>query len=338
MTFYQYQIANYYSLEEVADYFNQKYKSSIFSKHSILKQIIAFRIPTHIYCNGFNVDGFYDFKNLISEDERLKDELYGNKNLQQKESEATELMNSLLSSYCRYEGVWAEISRVDLIQIQMAKSIIIYSFPNLVPFDYSDKATNIFESLQVMNSLILDNLINSNAYPFFFKKYVRLINQFMSNKNIVLYTNNNELSEVFPKPHNDLEDKASVFNSFNICQNDIVILKNNLLILEQYLTGEKTFRPQFSFESKKELKRTTPRGKSIKKEYAQNTAKAFASFFWSEDFNKSIKIKDMALKVFVALKQTEYLEQLPDQPISIKEWIKDIAPEYSREAGRPKEI
>lgn len=46
----------------------------------------------------------------------------------------------------------------------------------------------------------------------------------------------------------------------------------------------------------------------------------------------------MAITVHAELYQTEHREQLPNHSVSLKDWIKDIAPEYAREAGRPKEM
>ncbi len=82
----------------------------------------------------------------------------------------------------------------------------------------------------------------------------------------------------------------------------------------------------------------SPRGKSKAKEKAQSTAKTLANDLWNQDNNHKIKIKEMAITVYGELYQTEHRAQLPDQPASLKKWIEDIAPEYAREAGRPKEI
>ena len=82
----------------------------------------------------------------------------------------------------------------------------------------------------------------------------------------------------------------------------------------------------------------SPKGKSKYKEMAQFAAQTLANFLWKEDKDNKIKIKEMSIQVYAALNQTEHREQLPDQPVSLKKWIEDIAPEYAREAGRPKEI
>lgn len=79
-----------------------------------------------------------------------------------------------------------------------------------------------------------------------------------------------------------------------------------------------------------------PRGKSQAKEHAQLAAKTLATYLWNQDTDNKIKIKEMAITVHAELNQTEHHTQLPDQSVSLKKWIEDIAPEYAREPGRTK--
>lgn len=81
-----------------------------------------------------------------------------------------------------------------------------------------------------------------------------------------------------------------------------------------------------------------PQGKSQAKERAQLAARTLANYFWNQDKDNKIKIKEMAITVHAELNQTEHHDQLPDQSVSLKDWIKDIAPEYAREAGRLKRM
>lgn len=80
-----------------------------------------------------------------------------------------------------------------------------------------------------------------------------------------------------------------------------------------------------------------PRGKSPAKERAQLAAKTLATYLWNQDTDRKIKIKEMTFMVYAELNQTEHHTQLPDHPISIKDWIKEVAPEYAREPGKTKE-
>ena len=85
-------------------------------------------------------------------------------------------------------------------------------------------------------------------------------------------------------------------------------------------------------------KNRKPQGKSQAKEHAQLAARTLANYLWNQDTDNKIKIKEMAITVHAELNQTEHHDQLPDQSVSLKDWIKDIAPEYAREAGRSKRI
>lgn len=79
-----------------------------------------------------------------------------------------------------------------------------------------------------------------------------------------------------------------------------------------------------------------PRGKSRAKEHAQLAAQAIAIHVWKNDKEKQIKIGEMREIVWNTLCETEHLEQLPNKSESLKEWIKEVAPAYAKEAGRPK--
>lgn len=85
-------------------------------------------------------------------------------------------------------------------------------------------------------------------------------------------------------------------------------------------------------------KNRKPLGKSRAKEHAQLAARTLANYLWNQDKDNKIKIKEMAITVHAELNQTEHHDQLPDQSVSLKDWIKDIAPEYAREAGRSKRM
>lgn len=79
-----------------------------------------------------------------------------------------------------------------------------------------------------------------------------------------------------------------------------------------------------------------PRGKSRAKEHAQLAAKAIAIHEWKNDREKQIKIGEMCEIVWSTLIETEHMQELPSKPESLKDWIKEIAPGYAKEAGRPK--
>lgn len=95
--------------------------------------------------------------------------------------------------------------------------------------------------------------------------------------------------------------------------------------------------PVETIETLIEKEAQRPRGKSRAKEHAQLAAKTLANYLWNQDTDNKIKIKEMAITVYAELNQTEHHSQLPDQSVSLKKWIEDIAPDYAREPGRTRE-
>lgn len=67
---------------------------------------------------------------------------------------------------------------------------------------------------------------------------------------------------------------------------------------------------------------------------AQDRARALASEAWQADTEQEYRLKDMAGLVEDVLKR-EDCENLPSLE-QIKKWIKPVAPEYARKAGRPR--
>ncbi|WP_284108405.1 hypothetical protein [Acinetobacter pittii] len=94
--------------------------------------------------------------------------------------------------------------------------------------------------------------------------------------------------------------------------------------------------PVETIETLIEKEAQRPRGKSRAKEHAQLAAKAIAIHEWKNDREKQIKIGEMCEIVWSTLIETEHMQELPSKPESLKDWIKEIAPGYAKEAGRPK--
>lgn len=70
------------------------------------------------------------------------------------------------------------------------------------------------------------------------------------------------------------------------------------------------------------------------KEQAMEKALSLAESRWNEDVTKSIRIGDMAVIVYRALVDMGLHMALPDTSERLREWIKPVAPEYSRRGGR----
>ena len=129
------------------------------------------------------------------------------------------------------------------------------------------------------------------------------------------------------------EGKPAVFQA--ISRTDLLITHYQLSrIIEGSLIQKGT--PVETLETLAKKLDIKPRGKSQARERAQLAAKTLAHYLWSKDTDNKIKIKEMAIIVYAELNRTEHHVELPDQAVSLKEWIKEVAPAYAKEAGRPK--
>lgn len=332
--------ADYYSLTEAVEYLNQKYNQYLSTDSTLLKQLLAYKIPTHIYSFGLTTFGSeFIFKNDFLP-----------RNEKNESTCDTDSLAADLSEFLRAEGaktgLFFELRHQDLVQIYMQKQVTTHSFQDVIPFEYIANATNLREVIdeiwrgtvsyyanKELHSLIQKQIDNTKELFDNFDSVEEILNvkdmqEFLSNSQ---YLNVKPQIVEIDKDIGHLKD----FCFFKILAEDIFILRKNLALLEKYLIGEEVY-----VESPKALIEITksPKGKSKYKEMAQFAAQTLANFLWKQDKENKIKIKEMAIQVYAALNQTEHREQLPDQPVSLKKWIEDIAPEYAREAGRPKEI
>ncbi|MCP5162087.1 MAG: hypothetical protein H6999_00050 [Hahellaceae bacterium] len=63
-------------------------------------------------------------------------------------------------------------------------------------------------------------------------------------------------------------------------------------------------------------------------------AKELATSLWNKDFTQSMRTGEVAFQIYDQLK-TDYKDVVPEKVESVKEWIKPLAPDYAKKAGRP---
>lgn len=143
-----------------------------------------------------------------------------------------------------------------------------------------------------------------------------------------------------PKTYSTYEDDDGEFIYHPIIKKEDVYITHTQLmrvISSELPVRMDDYEPN-KHEAAERIERKRPQGISIAKQNAKVAAKTLASYLWRKDTAKKIKITEMAFNVYTELCDTEHLSELPSEKVSLKEWIKDIAPKYAREAGRPKEI
>ncbi|MCY1449598.1 hypothetical protein D9M71_663480 [compost metagenome] len=104
-----------------------------------------------------------------------------------------------------------------------------------------------------------------------------------------------------------------------------------------FILGDTLLRP--NLESKVERQIAFENGSLCKfnnhKAAVIEYAKVIATENWEADTAQKIRVGDMAEIVWARLVVESLKKWLPDKPEGIKEWIKSVAPEYARKAGRP---
>ena len=329
----------FYSLKEAVEHLNEKYKKYFFTDSALLKQLLAYKIPTHVYSFGLTTFGSeFIFKNDF---------------LPRKEKEGwldkRDNVVADLGEFLRVEGgktgLFLELRHQDLVQIYMQKQVITHSFKDVIPFEYITNATNLREVIDEIWKATI-NYANEKTHHNLQEQIdntKELFDNFVSVEEIL---NTKDMQDfLYKKQYLDVKPQIAEvdknigylkdFCFFKIITEDVFILSKNLALLEKYLIGEEVY-----VQSQKPLIKIiqSPKGKSKDKEMAQLAAKTLANYLWNQDKGDQIKIKEMAIIIYGELNQTEHRNQLPDQSVSLKKWIEDIAPEYAREAGRPKEI
>ncbi|MDC4786620.1 hypothetical protein ACT426_05135 [Acinetobacter baumannii] len=313
----------YYDLKEATEILSKNLTISNLSPKKLIKYIAQFQIPMHIYGFGFSMTGDFDSLTMYSKS---------------RSSFLTDV-ESELSGWNTETGSLFQISDDFVKLFQFHDTLPISEFQDVIPIATLQYANNASDSLKL-------TMASFKYYGEGFK--VLALYPYISANNY----NKEELSQGFIngikiKPRFIADEMYDISDSFfDICLNiekfivnfdDLLLLRNNLYHLESYLSGKEEYSPSFVENKKNITRQKNNRGVSQKKINAKLTAKAFAEYFWKQDKNNEIKIRQMCEKVYFSLFETEYKDQLPEQFISIKSWIKDIAPKYASEAGRNKE-
>lgn len=146
------------------------------------------------------------------------------------------------------------------------------------------------------------------------------------------WLNSTDTNNVVPvSSKNNIEVLAVTSADMNYCKQERDQYKQQA---EQLRTENEALKQRIA-ELENTQKHTKRIGVSPEKLNAKLAAATLAEYLWRQDKNQIIKIKDMAINVYTELYQTEHQSQLPDNKDSLKDWIKDVAPSYARESGRP---
>lgn len=75
---------------------------------------------------------------------------------------------------------------------------------------------------------------------------------------------------------------------------------------------------------------------NAEKEALVSKACAIAGEKWESDLDQRIRVTEMAHIVYAELHAQGHSDQLPSNPLVVKDWIKEGAPKHAKQGGRPK--
>ncbi len=322
-------IAEYYSLQEASEYLNRKHKTDNITPRKLLKQISSRKINTFIH---FRMD------NLSNGLFRIQIDAYDSnifpKNKIDLNSSETDL-KSLIEITYKIEKI---VSNRLIDELYMG--LILFRIDEQTLFNMSLNSKPEHETVILLFNGFIHNS-NPNEDP---SKSSQLLQWDMNLENksyhfievgslsfVIDSTKDDDLKEVQEKiPFPCLFEKRNDFSfiSPKIHIKDLIILHKDLMSLEEKIIGNKPIGEQFQFENRK--------GISQKKILAKKLAEHLAIEFWRMDSkDRKIKIGEMCEIVWARLIELGLDKELPEYAKNLKPWIKDVAPKYASEAGRP---
>lgn len=322
--------AEYYTLQEASEYLNRKQGIDNITPKKLLKQISFRGINTYIHfriqandifyfdfdnydSNIFFNDEIRDKKNFINDDEYYKYLLQVSEQIRKQVS--NRIIDDLYMGFILFK-----------VHNQALHNLAL-SFEPLIPTHYL-----LFDGLLEINDLNRNpstpKILEESTYT---DEDVEF--KFYDISNISFKVNSiddNELQKIASYlPYKISFDKRDNFSFIepHIDINDLLIIHADLEKLESQIVENKPIESNF-------LKK---QGVSPKTLLMQHLAKDIAETEWKNDKDKSIKITAMCEIVRERFIEFGYGHRLPKNNENLKTWIRNIAPSYASESGRPTE-
>lgn len=341
--------AEYYTLQEACDYLNLKNGINTITIKKLLKQISFYKINTFIHFRmdyaeqdenvGLNIEYYGD--DILETVQSNMDKVSQYYNCSKNDLTKDKINDYLLMAYKKLTN---NIAMRLLDEIYMGNLLFLvneWTIENMALSTHADSKTRVF---CFDGFLTKDNLYENPSEPSILKEWSINIDEkeYFStgvyNMYFELKSNNIKFLQDFKRkfPYDtcfDIRSDELVIVNFDITINDLIILHKDLMELENNIISNSP-APQ---KDKLETKQIKPRkGVSLKKLQAQEYAKIIAKVLWNNDKERAIKIGEMAEIVYSEIYNIGYQSELPYNSASVKDWIKDVAPEYARTGGRPR--
>ncbi|MFP3454846.1 hypothetical protein R0J89_01105 [Psychrobacter sp. SIMBA_152] len=332
--------AKYYSLHEACDYLNRKHKTDNITPTKLLKKALEYKVRLFVYGQGFSVDGDYVLESFLSRDNK------GFLNMNEAEKvewreysrKVNRVIDDMLSVLINDRGAFFQIKNEAIETLPLVHKINTEVFgegglfEGLLPIDDLKANSN---NLEFINPYLLNQF--NDSVGFTLAHYPKIE---------VYYDTEEELDAALTEAigkcslkiidyycqHKEDNKLLIIEPYFEITLDDLIILDDDLVKLEQLIQGKGITEDNQTNFSSITLGR---KGLSKNKALAQHIARHIAEKEWQSDKAQEIRMSDMTNNVWAKLHKLGFSDELPDQAKSLKPWIKDIAPHYASEGGRP---
>ncbi|MFT0771924.1 hypothetical protein [Psychrobacter aquimaris] len=332
--------AEYYSLEEASEYLNRKYKTDNINAHKLLKKVVQYEIPLFIYGKNFQLTGDYVMKSFRSVEPINDDmELYRNnlKEVSKLNRAAYSKIDSMLSAVMENTGGFLELS---------VETIRAFLFDSKITTDNIDE-TSLFggflpiaipnsnaSSLDYLDDYLLSYFEDSVAFTLALYPSIDI---FLDDEEDITSAIDRTIKSCTPKVvdyylYDKENEKTYITPYFEISRNDLVVLSSGVTKLEELISNNEETSIEIKSLDTDFLKQ---KGVSPQKLLAKHMAKHIANKEWQTDVQNKIKITEMSEIIYSKLYSLGFNNELPDQARNIKSWIKEVAPDYASEGGRP---
>ncbi|MFC3902272.1 hypothetical protein SAMN05421749_10314 [Acinetobacter marinus] len=311
----------YYSLKQASKILNKKFDTEIYNSKSIVLIALAYNLKLHVYFYGHWMISCYAESSVC------------NNQTQEKQFSINSRVGRELISIVVH-GVLLELD-VNAIRSIHNKGEFFHEnelgFCGALEVHFESKSDEYYSFLSGILNLKDLALENEQKVGNIDQLQIPIICPYMIDID----------DEDFKPPVYQYFDDDGRYSYFpHIRLKDIVITHTQLqkiidgeLILksDDYL-GDKTSK----YEKHISLNHSS-RGISQSKRNAKLASQTLADYFWRQDTEQKIRIKEMAIQVYADLNQTQHADQLPDKTESLQSWIEPIADKYphSRKPGRP---
>lgn len=332
---------NYYKLQEASDFLNVKYDTQNTTPIKLLKKAIEHKIRLFVYGRGFNVNGDYVLTSFLTRDRTAYSDMNETDRLKLREYNigVTRVIDDMLSALLNDQGAFMQLKNEVIETLPLTHKVDTqyvgegYLFEGILPITATKSDSN---NLDFIKSYLLDRFDDSVGFTLAFYPKIEVYPDTEAERDIALANAIKGCSLKIIDYYEYDEDKdnepLTIEPYFEITLDDLIILNDDLIKLEQLILGNEISEENQSNLSSIDLGR---KGLSKNKALAQHIAKHIAETEWQADKDNKIRMSDMTDIVWAKLYKLGFSHELPDQSKSLKPWIRDIAPDYASEAGRP---